>query len=180
MSRTCAPSRARPRAASPRRPRWERDHFFEAGYVHRFPFGVVTKLSFYHKHSSPGIDDNTVPGSAIVTSVNIEQVRITGIEAVAEIRPRGPVSGYVNLALNHAYGFGQITGGFFPDQPPSGSFDLDHDQRGSGLASVGYSSPGLYLSPTGVYGSGLTNGNDPDPTYGTRLFHFNKSLKADP
>ena len=148
--------------------------------MHRFPFGVVTKLSFYHKHSSPGIDDNTVPGSAIVTSVNIEQVRITGIEAVAEIRPRGPVSGYVNLALNHAYGFGQITGGFFPDQPPSGSFDLDHDQRVSGLASVVYSSRGLYLSATGVYGSGLTNGNDPDSTYGTGLFDFNKSIKVDP
>src|SRR3989441_9268136 len=145
-------------AAAPTLP--ERDHFFEAGYVHRFPFGVVTKLSFYHKHSSPGIDDNTVPGSAIVTSVNSEQVRITGIEAVAEIRPRRPVSGYVNLALNHAYGFGQITGGFFPDQPPSGSFDLDHDQRVSGLATVVYSSRGLYLSATGVYGSGLTNGND--------------------
>jgi len=165
-------------AAAPTLP--ERDHFFEAGYVHRFPFGVVTKLSFYHKHSCPGIDDNTVPGSAIVTSVNIEQVRITGIEAVAELRPRGPVSGYVNLALNHAYGFGQITGGFFPDQPPSGSFDLDHDQRVSGLASVVYSSRGLYLSATGVYGSGLTNGNDPDSTYGTGLFDFNKSIKVDP
>jgi len=165
-------------AAAPTLP--ERDHFFEAGYVHRFPFGVVTKLSVYHKHSSPGIDDNTVPGSAIVTSVNIEQVRITGIEAVAEIRPRGPVSGYVNLALNHAYGFGQITGGFFPDQPPSGSFDLDHDQRVSGLASVVYSSRGLYLSATGVYGSGLTNGNDPDSTYGTGLFDFNKSIKVNP
>src|SRR5467141_1183478 len=117
----------------------ERDHFLEAGYVHRFPFGVVTKLSVYHKHSSPGIDDNTVPGSAIITSVNIEQVRITGIEAVAEIRPRGPVSGYLNLALNHASGDGTITGGFFPSEPPSGNFDLDHDQRVSGVASVVYS-----------------------------------------
>src|SRR3989449_7623724 len=90
----------------------ERDHFFEVGYVHRFPFGVVTKLSGYYKRSTPGIDDNTVPGSAIVTSVNIEQVRITGVEAVVEIRPPGPVSGYVNVALNHAYGFGEITGGF--------------------------------------------------------------------
>src|SRR5216117_2646368 len=165
-------------AASPTLP--ERDDFYEVGYVHRFPVGIVTKLSAYHKRSSPGIDDNTVPGSAIVTSVNIEQARITGIEGVVEIRPRGPVSGYVNLALNHAYGYGQITGGFFPDQPPSGSFDLDHDQRVSGLASVVYSSRGLYLSATGVYGSGLTNGNDPDSTYGTGLFDFNKSIKVDP
>src|SRR5207245_10917613 len=86
-------------AASPTLP--ERDDFYEVGYVHRFPVGIVTKLSAYHKRSSPGIDDNTVPGSAIVTAVNIEQVRITGIEGVVEIRPRGPVSGYVNLGLNH-------------------------------------------------------------------------------
>ena len=165
-------------AAAPTLP--ERDDFYEVGYVHRFPFGVVTKLSAYHKKSSPGIDDNTVPGSAIVTSVNIEHVRITGIEAVAEIRPRGPVSGYVNVALNHAYGYGAITGGFFPAEPPAGTFDLDHDQRLSGVASVVYSSRGLYLSATGTYGSGLTNGADPDSTYGTGLFDFNKSIKVAP
>jgi len=158
----------------------ERDHFFEAGYVHRFPAGVVTKLSGYYKRSSPGIDDNTVPGSAIVTSVNIEQVRIAGVEAVVEIRPAGPVSGYVNVALNHAYGFGTITGGFFPAGPPSGSFDLDHDQRLSAVGSLVYSRQGLYVSTTGIYGSGLTNGSDPDSTYGTGLFDFNKSIKVRP
>ena len=156
----------------------ERDDFYEVGYVHRFPLGVVTKLSAYHKRSSPGIDDNTVPGSAIVTSVNIDQVRITGIEGVVELRPRGPVSAYVNLALNHAYGYGAITGGFFPAVPPSGTFDLDHDQRLSGVASVVYSARGFYLSATGTYGSGLTNGADPDSTYGTGLLDFNKSIKV--
>ena len=156
----------------------ERDDFYEVGYVHRFPLGVVTKLSAYHKRSAPGIDDNTVPGSAIVTSVNIEQVRITGIEGVVEIRPRGPVSGYVNVALNHAYGYGAITGGFFPVVPPSGTFDLDHDQRLSGVANVVYSAHGFYLSATGIYGSGLTNGADPDSTYGTGLLDFNQSIKV--
>jgi len=48
------------------------------GVVHRFPIGVVAKLSAYHKRSSPGIDDNTVPGSAITTSVNIDQVTVNG------------------------------------------------------------------------------------------------------
>src|SRR5437773_2154744 len=163
-------------AAAPTLP--ERDDFYEVGYVHRFPLGVVTKLSAYHKSSSPGIDDNTVPGSAIVTSVNIDQVRITGIEGVVEIRPNGPVSAYVNLALNHAYGYGAITGGFFPAVPPSGTFDLDHDQRLSGVASVVYAARGLYLSATGTYGSGLTNGADPDATYGTGLLDFNKSIKV--
>jgi len=158
----------------------ERDHFFEAGFVHRFPAGVVTKLSGYYKRSTPGIDDNTVPGSAIVTSVNIAEVRITGIEGVVEVRPAGPVSGYINAALNHAYGFGAVTGGFFPVQPPSGAFDLDHDQRLSIVANGLYAAHGLFASVTGIYGSGLTNGNDPDSTYGTGLFDFNQSIKVAP
>jgi hypothetical protein len=148
--------------------------------VHRFPSGIVTKLSGYYKRSSPGIDDNTVPGSAIVTSVNIEQVRITGIEAVLEVHPNGPLTGYVNAALNHAYGFGAITGGFFPTEPPSGTFDLDHDQRLSIVGNALYTKRGVYLSATGTYGSGLTNGNSPDATYGTGLFDFNKSIKVTP
>ena len=165
-------------AADPTVP--ERDDFYEVGYVHRFPIGVVTKLSAYHKRSSPGIDDATIPGTAILTSVNIGRVRITGIEGVVEVRPRGPVSGYLNLALNHAYGFDGVTGGFFPPSTDSTPFDLDHDQRLSGVASMVYSAHGFYLSATGIYGSGLTNGNSPDSTYGTGLFDFNKSIKVDP
>src|SRR3989454_12726859 len=134
-----------------------RSHFYEVGYVHRFPIGVVTKLSAYHKRSSPGIDDATIPGTAILTSVNIGQVRITGIELVAEVRPRGPVTGYANVALNHAHGFDGVSGGFFPPSTDSTPFDLDHDQRASGVASIVYSARGFYLSATGIYGSGLTN-----------------------
>ncbi len=164
-------------AAEPTIP--ERDDFFEAGYVHRFPAGVVTKLSAYHKRSTPGIDDATVPGTAIVTSVNIAQIRVTGIEGVVEIRPPGPVSGYVNFALNHAYGNRPISGGFFPPDSTPGFFDLDHDQRLSGVASVVYSSRGFYLSATGIYGSGLIKPETPGP-YGTGLFDFNKSTHVDP
>src|SRR5207253_9034877 len=76
----------------------ERDDFYEVGYVHRFPLGVVTKLSAYHKRSPPGIDDNPVPGSSIVTSVNTDQERTIGIECVVEIGPKVPVPAYVNLA----------------------------------------------------------------------------------
>ena len=158
----------------------ERDHFFEIGYVHRFPLGVVTKLSGYYKRSTPGIDDNTVPGSAIVTSVNVAQIRITGIEAVAEIRPPGPVSGYANLALNHAYGYGPITGGFFAVQPPTTPHDLDHDQRLSGVASIVYAARGFYASATGTYGSGLISATPPDSTYSTGLFAFNKNTHVAP
>jgi hypothetical protein len=161
----------------------ERDNFYEAGYIHRFPFGLVSKFAAYHKQSTPGIDDNTVPGSAIVTSVNIAQVRITGLETVQDFRPAGPFSAYLNLALNHAYGQGPITGGFFPTATPQGYFDLDHDQRLSGTASATYAPGKFYTSYTGTYGSGLTNGSDPagcNCSYGTGLFDFNKGVHVDP
>ena len=161
----------------------ERDNFYEAGYVHRFPFGLVSKFAAYRKESSPGIDDNTVPGSAIVTSVNLAKATITGIETVQEIRPPGPFSAYLNIALNHAYGRGPITGGFFPTDEPQGFFDLDHDQRLSALGSATYSLRQTYLSLTGVYGSGLTNGVDPancNCSYGTGLFDFNTGIKVKP
>jgi len=172
----------------------ERGHFFEVGLTHRFPIGIVAKLSAYHKRSSPGIDDTQVPGTAITTDVDIEQVRITGVESVLEIRPPGPVTGFVNLAIAHAYGYGEVTGGFFTTTPPAQTFDLDHDQRLSATAGVVYSGQNLLLTATGIYGSGLTNGVTPntpgvplfDPTLsptgplGTGLFDFNKEFKVAP
>ena len=163
----------------------ERDNFFEAGLVQRFPqAGIIAKVSAYHKRSDPGIDDNTVPGSSIVTDVNIAHVRITGLETVLEFRPSGPLTGYLNAALNHAYGTGTITGGFFPDAPPStAAFDLDHDQRLSIVGSATYSPNRFFLSGTGIYGSGLTNGVDPADCgcgSGTGLFDFNRGTHVDP
>ncbi|HLB09967.1 MAG TPA: carboxypeptidase regulatory-like domain-containing protein [Gemmatimonadaceae bacterium] len=161
----------------------ERDDFYEVGYVHRFPAGIVWKLDGYVKNSSPGIDDNTIAGTAIVTSVNLAQVRIRGIETVLEVRPGGPISGYLNFAINHAYGRGPVTGGFFPTDVadvPGGWFDLDHDQRISSVASVVYSKSRFFASATGIYGTGLANGADITSPIGTGLFDFNKSIHVDP
>jgi outer membrane receptor protein involved in Fe transport len=140
-------------------------------------------VSAYQKRSSPGIDDNTVPGSTIVTSVNIDKVRVTGIELAVEVRPAGPLSGYVNFALNHAYGRGPITGGFFPAQLPPGEFDLDHDQRISAVAEANYAPGRLFLNLSATYGTGLTNGADPSTcgcTYGTGLLDFNTGIHVNP
>jgi hypothetical protein len=161
----------------------ERDAFYEAGYLHRFGGGVVMKLDGYHKSSSPGIDDNTIPGSAIVTDVNLQYVSNTGVEFVTEYHPNGPLSGYVNVALDHAYSYGGVSGGFFPAALPAGDFDLDHDQRLSVVASGTYSVGAFYLTGTEIYGSGLTNGVDPADCgchYGTGLFDFNSGIKVNP
>lgn len=170
-------------AAEPTLP--ERDNFYELGLVHRFAVGgLVAKVSGYRKDSSPGIDDATIPGTAIVTSVNIDRIHTTGIDGVLEIRPSGPFSGYLNASVIHAYGKAPITGGFLPSQPPSGYFDLDHDQRLSLVVSGTYSANKLFVSATAIYGSGLTNGRTtddaPDAAYGTGLFAMNRAFKVDP
>ena len=170
-------------AAEPTLP--ERDHFYEAGLVHRFPFaGLVAKLSGYHKQSTPGIDDATIPGTAIVTSVNINSVSVNGLEGVLEVRPTGPVSGYLNAALIHAHGRAPITGGFLPTDDPVGDFDLDHDQRLSLVGSATYSVNQLFVAGTVIYGSGLTNGlstdDIPGSRFGTALTDFNTAFKVDP
>jgi TonB dependent receptor-like, beta-barrel/Carboxypeptidase regulatory-like domain len=172
----------------------ERDDFYEVGLTHRFPAGVVVKLSGYHKKSSPGTDDTQVPGTAITTDVNIAQVRVTGIESVVEVRPGGPLSGFLNVALAHAYGFGAVTGGFFTTTPPAQPFDLDHDQRLSATAGLTFSAKGWLLDATGIYGSGLTNGVTPNapgrplydstiaatPALNTGLLDFNSAFKVKP
>jgi len=66
----------------------------------------------------------------------------------------------------------------FPADLPAGYFDLDHDQRLSGLANLNYMKGNFSLSVTEIYGSGLTNGADPDASYSTGLFAFNKSIKV--
>jgi outer membrane receptor protein involved in Fe transport len=116
-----------------------------------------------------------------VTSVNIAKVQVTGIEGVIEIRPGGAFSAYANVALNHAYGRGPITGGFFATESPEGFFDLDHDQRLSIVGSATYAMKLLFVSGTEIYGSGLTNGVDPADcscAYGTGLFDFNSGIKV--
>jgi hypothetical protein len=161
----------------------ERDNFYEAGVLQRFAHGTALKVAGYYKESSPGIDDATVPGSAIVTSVNIAKVRTTGVESVIEMRPGGAWSAYVNAALNHAWGHGPITGGFFPADAPAGNFDLDHDQRLSVAASGTYSINRFFATATEIYGSGLTNGVDPadcNCAYETGLFDFNSAIKVKP
>jgi hypothetical protein len=158
----------------------EHDHYFEAGAVHRFANGVTAKFAAYYRNDSPAIDDNTLPGTALVATVNIGKVRVTGLESAVEWHPDGPLSGYLNAALSHASAIGPVTGGFFPTPYPSGWFDQDHDQRLSIVASETYSTHSGYASLTGIFGSGLTNGNPERAPNETGLFDFNPRIKVAP
>jgi hypothetical protein len=159
----------------------ERDHFFEVGVVHRLPaHGVSIKLVGYHKRSGPAIDDNTLPGTSLTATVNVAMVRVTGLESVIDIRPDGPLSGSLNVALAHAYAHGPITGGFSPTVFPTGFYDLDHDQRLSATASLLYDRPRWFVSVVAIGGSGLTNGNPSATENRVGLFDFNRGVKVAP
>lgn len=158
----------------------ERDHYFEADVVHGFAPGIVAKLAAYYRNNGPAVDDNTLPGTAVTTTVNIDRVHVTGLESVIQIHPGGQLAGYVNAAVSHASAHGPVTGGFFPTAYPEGWFDQDHDQRLSILASGEYTPRWGYASLTGIFGSGLTNGHPESATNETALFAFNPRLKVAP
>ncbi len=128
-SRTCGRSRAWRRAA------WSRPRFPSGMISSKLAWcsdsrsGVIAKLSAYHKRSSPGIDDNTVPGSVD--------------HHVGEHRPgadQGPRDGARDPAQRPTLGVPELRpqprlrhrpdhGRILPGRQPRGYFDLDHDQR---------------------------------------------------
>ena len=66
-----------------------------------------------YKDATPGVDDETVGGSAIKTPVNIQEVKTQGIElGLTYNLPETPFSGFLNGALTHAYGTGSSAAGF--------------------------------------------------------------------
>ncbi|HTR78628.1 MAG TPA: hypothetical protein VMH39_10970, partial [Gemmatimonadaceae bacterium] len=158
----------------------ERDAYYEVGLTHRFTHGVVAKVDAFYRDDSPAVDDNTLPGTALTTDVDIARVHVTGLESAVEVRPGGAWSGYLNAAVSHASAHGPITGGFFPTAYPSGWFDQDHDQRLSIVASGDYTPRWGYLSATTIFGSGLTNGNPEAAVNRTGLFDFNPAVKVAP
>jgi hypothetical protein len=162
----------------PTRP--ERDHYFEFDALHRFSPGVTVKFDAYRRVDSPAVDDNTLPGTALTTTINIAHVNVTGIESVLEVQPEGPLGGYLNVGLSHASALGPETGGFFPTAYPQGYFDQDHDQRLSIVASGSYTQPRWFASMTATFGSGLTSGHPEAAFNGTGLFDFNPRVKVAP
>ncbi len=159
----------------------ERDEFYEADYVHTFDFGLRMKTDYFYKYASPGVDDATIGSSAIKTPVNIAQVYTQGVElGLSYSSPITPFSGYINSSIIHAYGVGELSGGFVPFATDGPATDLDHDQRLSVVASLNYQPSDWYTNVVAIYGSGLTNGNPQGLSYGTGLFDFNQAEHVTP
>lgn len=158
----------------------ERDLFYEASFQHRFDFGLSSKFAAFFKHSTPGVDDQTVGSSAVKTPVNIATVNTEGIEmGLTFSDPSTPFSGSLNTALTHAYGMGIISGGFLSLTDAGNGIDLDHDQRVSIVAAIDYRPQSWFANLTATYGSGLANGAQ-GVTYGNGLFDFNQAAHTTP
>jgi hypothetical protein len=158
----------------------EKDNLYEIDYIRNWRGGITTKIDGFYKESSPGLDDQTLGSSTIRVNVNINEVKITGMElGVTYNNPDDPLSGYFNASLIHAYGIGPVTGGFLPPDTSGNAFDLDHDQRLSAVIGLNYQPDNWFINLKGIYGSGLTNGAS-GYQFKTGLFDFNTSAHTAP
>jgi hypothetical protein len=151
----------------------EKDNLYEISFMRNWENGFSSKLSGFYKQSSPGLDDETYGSSTIRVSVNINEIKVSGIEiALTYKAPESPLSAFINSSLIHAYGTGPVSGGFLAADPSSAVFDLDHDQRLTAVIGLNYQPDNWFANATATYGSGLTNGAD-SYNYGKSLFDFN-------
>ncbi|MFZ0454985.1 MAG: TonB-dependent receptor [Ignavibacteriaceae bacterium] len=158
----------------------EKDNLYEAGVTHNFLNGFTGKLDFFYKDSSPGLDDETLGSSTIRVNVNINKVKVSGIEfGLTYSNPESPLSGYINSSVIHAYGNGPVSGGFLPPDSSTVPFDLDHDERLSAVIGLNYQPYNWFINLVGIYGSGLANGND-SYNFKTGLFDFNQGAHTTP
>jgi hypothetical protein len=158
----------------------EKDNLYEVDFIRNWLNGFNTKLAGFYKQSSPGLDDQTLGSSTIRVNVNIDQVRVAGLElALTYTDPDNPFSGYLNGSIIHAYGKGPVSGGFLPPDSSTIAFDLDHDQRLSAVIGLKYQPEGWFADITGNYGSGLSNGNS-GYIFKTGLFDFNQGAHTSP
>jgi TonB dependent receptor-like, beta-barrel/CarboxypepD_reg-like domain len=158
----------------------ERDNLYEVGIIHNFSYGLSTKLDYFHKDSSPGLDDETLGNTSIAVNVNINNIHTSGIElSLRYSNPENPFSAYLNGSLIHAYGIGPVSGGFIPPDSSTAPFDLDHDERLAAVIGLNYQPDNWFLNLVGIYGSGLANGNE-DYVFKTGLFDFNQGAHTTP
>ncbi len=159
----------------------EKDNLYVAGIIHNFLNGLTGKLDYFHKDSSPGLDDETLGSSTIRVDVNINRIYVSGIELSLNYSdPQTPFSGYINASIIHAYGTGPVSGGFLPADNSTTPFDLDHDQRLSSVIGLNYQPSNWFVNLVAIYGSGLTNNPPAYYAFKTGLFDFNTGAHTAP
>lgn len=159
----------------------ERDDLYELSLSHSFDFGMTSKIAYFKKVAAPGLDDETLGSSSIKTPVNIGIVKTDGIElGLAYKHHVIPLSATLNSSIIHAYGYGNISGGFLEIGETIEPTDLDHDQRISVSVSCNYQPSDWFVNVSALYGSGLTNGDPDGIRFKTGLFDMNTAAHVTP
>lgn len=127
-------------------------------------------------------DHNNVGNSNVFFPLTIDNALIRGEELTIR-SPRSWRWGQVHLAYSNqlALGAGAVNGGLTDFSPPTGYFDLDHDQRNTLNAGVNLSLPRRVVMGCNVYyGSGFTDNGGPAhlPGHTTTDLSLGKALGA--
>jgi outer membrane receptor protein involved in Fe transport len=141
----------------------ERAHYFDAGITHQLTSYYNVGLDTYYRHASNLIDEGQFGTAVIFTPFNYEQGHVYGIEFTNAYH-QGNLSADLNIARSvaqgtdvvsaQAFGFGQTELNYI-----AGHYVyLDHDQRWTGSAELGYKWLGTQYGLEGTYGSGLRQG----------------------
>jgi outer membrane receptor protein involved in Fe transport len=141
----------------------ERSDYYDAGLSHQLTPQLTLGLDGYYRRVRHLQDEGQFGNALIYSAFNYNEGRIMGLELSATYRAHG-LTAYGNLAYSRAMGRGIETGqfNFGADEQAyiaSHWVHLDHDQRLSGSAGIGYRWPSsLQLSADVLYGSGLRRG----------------------
>ncbi len=130
--------------------------------------GWTLDVNNFRQRATNFFDHNALGDSNIFFPISIAGARIWGTEATLR-SPRIFHRGQVAITYSHqtAEGEGAITGGLTDFSPPSnGWFLLDHDQRNTLHGNFNATLPKrAWMSTAIYYGSGFTDGSNPNPAH---------------
>ena len=181
-SRTCARSRARRRAARSHQGTLpERDDFFEGGVIRRSPVG--TRREALRLPQAQRSRNRRQHGARLGDRHGRQHRRtcITGSRVARVPADRAACPDTSTRRSITRTVCGAITGGFFPTAPPSLAVVRPRprpapvDGRPAPRTRVNR----VYLSATGIYGSGPHQRRGHHGAVGTGLFDFNKGIHVD-
>jgi Carboxypeptidase regulatory-like domain len=165
----------------------ERDEEYQVGLT--IPVrGWEIDVDHFRTQARDFFDHNPIGSSDVFLPITITGALIEGNELTLR-SPRfwSRAQIYVTYSNQTADGTGTITGGLTDFSAPTGPYALDHDQRNTLDAGFRVALPWrTYLSVSGYFGSGFSNGNAPPShlsSHGTLDLslgaHFGKALSAD-
>ena len=138
---------------------------FEAGIQQAFGRWLVADFGYFKKRTTNAYDFSVLFNTPIAFPIAWDHSNLDGFTGRLNLVNHGGFSAFMVMAHTNAiFSFPQ-TGGLFPDNTPSGSFRIDHDQKFNQTTNLQYeyAKPiGAWVALTWRYDSGLVAGSVPD------------------